>query len=211
MPALLLAFLLTAQGAGAATLREARVAIAFSPAACDVTTRFVVDSAAPSMVEHSVMVDMSADAPAFTVIGAVTGDAITAGRTVRLPISLTGMGRNEYTVRFRLAIDARGGKCPLLVPSVATDGLSRSIAIEVALPSGSMRLPGEFPSFTWSGNHGRVTLGHLPSFVRVPVAPSGAALTWRDRIDSRGILDAAAIVTIIAGTLAWATLRRARA
>jgi hypothetical protein len=197
--------------AAAATVRSARVSIVLSPGACEVTSRLVVDTADPIVLEHRVMLPGGREVPTFVVIGGLAGEPDTAGRTVRLPISLTGLGRNEYTVRYRIAAPAGPPeRCPLLVPFVPTDGVTRAVSIEVEVPAGATRLPGEFPAFTWSGQRGTVVVGHLPSFVRVPYAPRGVAIGWRDTLDARRVIDALALVVIAMSTAAWVALRRRR-
>jgi hypothetical protein len=196
---------------GQATLREARVAIVFSPGACDVTSHFAIDTVEPVAIDHRVMLGDDGRPPEFVVLGALAGQAERIGRTASLRVSLTGTGRNEYTVRYRLIPHgARRDRCPMIVPSVATDGLSRAVAIAVEVPRGAPRLPGEFPAFTWDNERGRITLGHMPSFVRVPLAAAGAPITSIDALDLRRATDVAAILAIGAATLAWLTLRKPR-
>jgi hypothetical protein len=182
-----------------------------SPNACEVTSHFVVDSATPGILQHTLMLDGAGPPPGFSVVGGIAARPSVTGRVARLPISLTGAGRNEYTVRYRIGSRERRDTCPLLVPAAPTDGLGRTVAITVAASRSEQRLPGDFPAFRWSGNHGRVTLGHVPTFVRVPHAPPGASLTWRDTTDPRRIVDAAAIVALACASLAWAMARRVRA
>ena len=208
---LLTAVLLLPVPAAAATVREARIAIAMSPKACEVTSRFAVDTATPGILYHTLMLDRGGRPPVFSIVGAVAGRPEIIGRVARLPISLIGAGRNEYTVRYQVGSPAARDTCPLLVPVAATDGLDRAVTIAVAAPAGAQRLPGDFPAFQWSGTHGRLTLGHVPSFVRVPHAVAGTELTWRDTIDPRRVIDVAAIVTLACASLVWAMVRRARA
>lgn len=147
-------------------------------------------------------------APEFAVIGGMAGEAETIGRTARVPISLTGSGRNEYSIRYRVAVPGSVvDRCPLLVPSAPADGVTRAVRIEVDLPADARRLPGEFPAFAWDEQHGAVTVGHMPSFVRVPYVPGGAPLTWRDTLDTRRVIDIAALVAIGMSTAAWVALR----
>ncbi len=143
------------------------------------------------------------------VVGAIAGPIQMEGPTARLPVSLTGPGRNEYIARYRIrtaegAID----RCPLLVPSVPTDGVSRSVRIDVEVPQGATVLRSAFPAFTWKDRRGSVTIGHIPSFVRVPHAPRGVPVAWRDTVDPARVVDAAALSTIGLSTLAWIVLRR---
>lgn len=200
---------LTTRAAAEPTLRDARVAIVLSNEGCDVTSRFVIDTADPQVVDHRLMLGDRDTRPTFVVVGAVVHQDDTVGRTARLLISLTGSGRNEYTVRYRVGLaDARVDRCPLLVPATPTDGLTRSVTIVVDVPRGAMKLPGEFPAFTWDGQKGRVMLGHLPAFVRVPLAASQTALSWRETLDVRRVIDISALVVIAFGTVGWMTFRR---
>lgn len=195
-----------------ATLREARVAVVSSPGACDVTSHLAIDTAEPAFVDHRLMLGDEPRPPEFVVLGALAGQAGTIGRTASLRVSLTGTGRNEYTVRYRVTPHgARQDRCALLVPSVPTDGLSRAVSIAVDVPRGATRLPGEFPAFTWDNERGRVTLGHMPAFVRVPLAMAGAPVRSIDALDVRRAIDVAAMLAIGVATLAWATLRRPHA
>jgi hypothetical protein len=198
--------------AAAATVRSARVSIVFSPQACEVTSRLVIDTAEPEVVEHRLLLAQRSGLPEFVVVGALAGDSDTIGSTVRLPVSLTGSGRNEYTVRYRVALsNAAHGQCPLLVPAAPTDGISRAIRLEVDMPADATRLPGAFPALSWDERRGTVTIGHMPSFVRVPFATRGAALGWRETFDVRRAMDVSAVVTIGIATAAWAALRKRRA
>lgn len=207
---LLLAALLLPAAAAAATVREAQVAIALAPHACNVAMRLVVDTPDPTVVEHMLLLDDSVQPPQFAVVGALAGQPVVVGRSARLPISLTGSGRNEYAVRYLV-----GGRmlerCPVLVPAAPTDGLARTVTMSITSPPDLRRIPGDFPAFTWSGTRGRVTLGHFPSFVRVPLAPAGAPLTWRQSLDPRRVVDVLALVAIACGSLGWVLYRKARA
>jgi hypothetical protein len=192
-------------------MRDARVTIVFSPGGCDVTSRFVVDTAEPAIVEHHLLVTGTA-APRFVVLGAIVADTNVVGRTARVPVSLTGSGRNEYSVRYAVRLPAAArDRCPLLVPAAPTDGVSRAVQLEVEVPPESNRLPGEFPAFAWEGGRGAVTISHMPSFVRIPYVARGTPVTWRETIDVRRIVDVAALAIIGVSTLAWAALRRRRA
>jgi hypothetical protein len=194
---------------GGATLREARIAIVFSPSACDVTARYVVDTADPAIVEHRLMLGGSVAPPDFAVIGSVAGNAQIIGNTARVPISVVGSGRNEYSVRYRFTSNgAPVDRCPLLVPSAPTDGLRRSVTIDVRLPSDATRLPGEFPLLAWEGLRGAVTLGHVPSFVRAPHVQQGERPGWRERLDARRVVDVTAVLAIAVSTAVWIALRK---
>lgn len=191
-----------------ATVRDARVRVEFSPGGCDVAARFVVDTAEPVVVDHHLL--MSGEvAPRFALVGAIPGETTVVGRTARLRVSLTGSGRNEYSVRYSVNLPAAArDRCPLLVPAAPTDGISRAVHLEVAVPAGANRLPGAFPAFAWDGLHGAVIISHMPSFVRVPHVAAGTAVSWRDRLDVGRIVDVAAVAIIGVSTIAWITLRR---
>ena len=94
--------------AGAATEREAQIAIAFLAGACDVTARFVVDTAEPSWIDHVLML-AGGEAPAFAVRGAVSAPVQIVGPTMKLPVSL-------------------------VVPAAPSDGQSRAVRITTTLP-----------------------------------------------------------------------------
>jgi hypothetical protein len=194
----------------AATLREARISVAFLPGRCDVTARFVVDTAEPAWIDHRLLLDDNVNPP-FAVTGAVASTGEVVGRTVRLPVSLVGTGRNEYQVHYRSAIaQPQTDRCPLLVPDAPSDGGTRGVELLVTLPPDVVLLPGSFPALAWDDRTGRVSLGHVPSFVRAPHAARGTPLGWRDTLDVQRYVDVAAIVVIAAATLAWAAVRKAR-
>jgi hypothetical protein len=195
----------------AGTVRDAGISVVFSARGCDVTSRFVLDTSQPEIVEHRLMLS-GGEPPDFVVLGAVGGRAEIVGRTARLPISITGAGRNEYHVRY--SASPPGGapdRCPLLVPSAPTDGLTRAVRIDVEVPVGTRRLPGEFPAFTWTGRRGAVSIGHMPSFVRVPHVAQDAPVAWRRTLDIRRMIDFAAMATIALTTVGWIARRRRRA
>jgi hypothetical protein len=195
----------------AGTVRDARIAVVFSAHRCDVTARFVLDTSQPEIVEHRLL-SSGGQAPEFAVLGGLAGGVEIVGRTVRLPVSIAGSGRNEYLVRYSAALPpADPERCPLLVPSAPTDGVTRAVRIEVELPSDTRRLPGEFPAFTWSGRGGVVTIGHMPSFVRVPHVAQDAPVAWRRTLDVRRTIDFAAMATIALTTVGWIARRRRRA
>jgi hypothetical protein len=197
--------------AQAATMRDARVTIVFSPGACTVTSRFVVDTAEPVLVDHHLRLSGEL-VPRFVTLGAIAGETRVVGRTVRVPMSLTGSGRNEYSVRYSVMLPAAArDRCPLLVPAAAADGVSRVVHLEAEVPDGAKRMPGEFPAFAWQGSRGAVTIGHMPSFVRIPHVAPGTPVTWRDTVDVRRIVDVAAVAIIGVSTLAWMALRRREA
>lgn len=197
--------------AAAAVVREARVTVVFSPGACDVTTRVAIDTVEPGVIEHRLMIDRP-DPPGFVVVGGIAGRTDVVSRTARLRISIAGSGRNEYTVRYRAPLaDGPTQRCPLLVPGVPTDGVSRGVRLDVEVPDGATVLPGQFPAFTWNDRRGSVTIGHMPAFVRVPHLPRGAPVTWRDGLDVERLVDTGAIAVIGASTLAWIARRRRRA
>jgi hypothetical protein len=188
---------------GAATVREAQIAIAFLAGACDVTARFVVDTAEPSWIDHIVML-VSGEAPAFAVTGAVAAPVQIVGRTAKLPVSLVGSGRNEYKVQYRYAVPpAPGDRCALVVPAAPSDGQSRAVRITVTLPPDTALLPDSFPALTWNDRTGQVDLGHVPSFVRVPFSQAGAPLSWCETVDVRRMVDVAAVLTIAIATALW--------
>ena len=175
------------------------------------TSRFVVDTADPAIIDHHVL-STGDVAPRVTVLGAIAGETSIVGRTARVPLSLTGTGRNEYSVRYAVTLPAAArDRCPLLVPAAPTDGVSRTVRLEVDVPREASRLPGEFPAFAWDGLRGAVTIGHMPSFVRVPHVAPGAPVTWRDTFDVRRAVDVFALAIIVISTLAWTALRRRQA
>jgi hypothetical protein len=142
----------------------------------------------------------------------VAGASHPVGRTLALPITFAGSGRQPYALRYHAALPGRRlDRCPLFLPLAPTDGLSRSVTLQVTVPSGSSRLPGHFPALVWDDRgRGRATLGHLPAFVLVRTQQIGEPLGWLDRVDPRRLVDASAIAILVVASAIWALMQRRR-
>jgi hypothetical protein len=203
LPALCL--LLTAVPATAApVLRSAEVQVAFASAdACEVHMTLAIDGA--SEVEHRLDAwPMGRDGvDLLEVQGAESsGDLRAIGRTLALVVRPS---RAAYALRYRTKPStARAHRCPLWLPAIPTDGLSRSISLRVEIPPTAV--PGRaMPALRWTGSAGVATLAHLPAFVDVPFAATSETPGW----DIGQQMDAVALAAI-AGALAGWTWRRRR-
>ncbi len=129
------------------------------------------------------------------------GEIRTIGRTRSLVLR---PAQPSYAFRYRAEqSEDRAYRCPMWLPTVATDGTSRTVRLGVDLPS-SVVPAGSMPAFTWTGTHGSATLGHVPAFVRVPYASPGEARA----LDIAQVMDAAAIVVFAGASALWVWRRR---
>jgi hypothetical protein len=182
-------------------LRSASIAIDFvSPTSCAVSAELSVDSTAE--VEHRIDAPQGAAIELIEVVGARTAGSVRAvEHTQSLRVSLQG---GAYTVRYRVQQPAeRAFRCPIWLPTVPTDGRSRAVSLHVALPD-AMAPGSSMPAFTWTGNRGSATLGHVPAFVRVPYVSAAEAPAW----DTGQIMDGVAIVVFVAASALWVWRRR---
>jgi hypothetical protein len=197
--------------ASGATLRAADVAVAFQPGGgCDVAMTFVIESPEPVRVVHRLIPAEGTAVRALTIGGVTAEPQPDSDRAVVVPVPIRSS--DPISVRYRVVPAARPvDRCPLLVPDAPTAGISRVVTIAVTLENGGQPLPGQFPAFSWDSSGGRVTLGHLPAFVRVPNAPPGRPLGWRDTLDVSPIVDVAALVLLSGATALWMARQRRRA
>jgi hypothetical protein len=196
----------------AATLRAARVSLDFlSNGACQVAMHLAVDTAAPVDLNHRLMVAKGTTIDDLIIAGASAGRQRQAGRVLMVPIALRNM-RTEYEIRYRIGGGATPvEQCPLLLPDAPTDGISRAVVLDATIPSRSRRMREQFPAFAWESNRGRVTLGHLPAFVRVRYADDSVLPGWRETLDMQRTVDVAALVILCAATVLWMTIYRKHA
>ena len=209
--ALLLALVLAAApGAAAAdVLQQAQVRIALTDAVtCEVVVSFAVALDRPGNVEHRLQ---RLDGSRLDLIG-VTGASHVApvrsvGTTEALTLSFPAAGVHRYEVRYRVAQSEQWAyRCPVWLPTVAADGRSRNVEIEVVLPPDARPASGTFPVLRWEGRTGRTTLANVPAFLRLPYeAPSE---TRRPPADLGRLMDIAAVGMLIAGTALWIVRRR---
>ena len=196
-----------------ATQAAADVRITMQPDACDVAMQLDLDLPAPGSIEHRLALAEGLIVDGLTVTGAGTaGEPRPVGRTLALPIAFAGSGRQSYALRYRAALPGgRLHRCPLFLPLTPTDGLSRSVMLQVTVPPGASRLPGDFPAFVWDAEgRGRAALGHLPAFVLVRTHAPGEPLGWLERFDTRRVVDLSAIAILIGASAIWAAAQRRR-
>ncbi|MGH9383453.1 MAG: hypothetical protein ACRD2N_04100 [Vicinamibacterales bacterium] len=181
-------------------LRAADVDVTLtSPTSCDVTMSLRVEGV--SEIDHRI--DGSARGIELVRVDGArqVGAVNTVGRTQSLVLRPE---ESTYRIHYRAQIpDDRADRCPLWLPTISTDGLTRAVRLRVDLPSGMTSFE-SMPALDWSGGRGEVTLGHLPSFVRVSYGPAGSARGW-------GIaqtMDAVTVVIILIATAIWFLRRR---
>jgi hypothetical protein len=111
-----------------------------------------------------------------------------------------------YTVAYRIQQSpARMHRCPLWLPTIPSDGVSRAMTVRVELPPETN--PGNtMPRFTWNGRTGTAALAHLPAFVLVPHSPLGEPADW----DVSMVMDVAAVSVFVAASALWVWRRRSR-
>lgn len=195
--------LTTSLALAAPVLRSADVDITLtSPTSCAVTMTLRVEGA--SEIDHRV--DRHSSAAGGVELVAVEGarqvGAVSAiGRTQSLVLRPDAAG---YRIRYRAEVPAeQASRCPLWLPVIPTDGLSRAVTITVDLPAGATPAD-SMPRFSWTGTHGEVTLGHLPAFVRVSYGASGTPTSW----GISSVMDALTVVVIVVASAIWVWLRR---
>ncbi len=206
--AIVTAAIVTALGPGPASaaprLAGADVRVVFeSPVACSVELGVTIVDAA--QVEHRVEIADGGRVDLIDVTGAMpAGPPTDIGRTRALTLRPEGA---SYTLRYQVQLpQARSGRCPLWIPTVAAGVTAASVRVTTRLPKGA-RAAGTMPTFRWNGDEGTATIGHLPAFVRVPYAMPGEPAPW----NIAAIMDTASIVTLVGSTLVWARYRRRRA
>ncbi len=178
----------------------------------DVAMTLTLELTAERTVDHRLMLYSG------TRVGhvIVSGTGVTAqpertiGTTRSLPMVIEA-GRHRYRITYEIVQTAEWAhRCPVWLPEVPTDGTSRSVRIEVELPAGAALLPDTFPSLAPLGaGDARVTLGHLPAVLRLLHAARGERPSWLDRVSRRRLVDATAIVILVAAA-AIRVARRAR-
>jgi hypothetical protein len=163
-----------------------------SPTTCDVA--IIVTAEGAEQIDHRIE---AAHVDIVDVIGARrVGDVHSIGRTQSLVLQPE---RPTYELHYRAEQSTtKTARCPVWLPNIASDGVSRAVTLTVDLPAGSV--PGStMPGFTWTGTRGVATLGHLPAFAHVPFAPEGDAPPW-------GIgptMDAIGVFLILLGIATW--------
>lgn len=205
--------------AGAPVLRSAEARLVFtSPTTCHVDLTLRVEDGAPPPsgappsgapgfqprreIEHRIEAADGSRIELLGVYGAEKArEPADVGRTRALVLRPEA---SVYTVRYTVDQPShRATRCPLWIPTVPTDGRSQAVRLLARLPAGATAV-GTMPTFAWTGEEGVATLGHLPSFVRVPYALPGAPAPW----NIARAMDVVSVATLVLATLAWARRRR---
>lgn len=206
--------LLAASNAHArATLRQADATVKWIDAAqCTATMALRIETDAPALVDHRAIVYEGARIENVAVHGdgiqVETNHAI--GRTQSLTVRLPQAGTFSYAIDYRAIEPAEWlYRCPVWLPVVPADGLSRNVHLAVDLPAGAQPVGAMLPRLTWrASGRGETTLGHLPAIVRIHFTRPGEPVQWSDTIDLVRLVDAAAIIALVAATAGWALGRR---
>jgi hypothetical protein len=178
---------------------EARIEMR-ADGSCAVALTLAIDGPAP--VEHRLSVIEGTRAHLLGVDDAgVEAGPRAQGRTLSLVLRPEAP---RYTLRYTVDQPTGwGARCPLWVPTRATDGRSREVRIHVVIPAGATA-GSTLPALRWTGTEGVALLGHLPAFVHVPVSEPGAT----PALSIASLMDLLAVATLVLATLAWVTRRR---
>ena len=180
----------------AAVLQSADVRITVDSArSCVVTMSLTV--AGVREVEHRIERFDGARVDLIETHGArLSGDITTIGRTQSLVLRPDGPA---YSFRYRAEQpDSVSDRCPLWLPTVATDGRSRDVHLSLDLPRGAVAYD-SMPVLTWKDGHGDVALRHLPAIVRVSYSNGSAPRGW----SVTSVMDALTIGIFAAATALW--------
>jgi hypothetical protein len=194
---------LIAPAAAAPVLRSADVTIRIpSPTSCHVSMTLLLDHAAA--IDHRLESPPGTDIDALRIDGArETSEPRVVGRTRSLVLTPE---RGAYTLSYRVEqAAARMYRCPLWLPAVPADGVSRAVTLRVELPPETA--PGNtMPRFTWNGSAGTATLAHLPAFVIIPYSAVGEPAGW----DVSTAMDVAAVSMFVGASAIWVWRKRSR-
>ena len=189
------------QAQAAAVLTSAAATIEFrSPTACTVALTVSVSGAVE--VEHRLALGSGA---AVELAGIEGADAVGPARDIGRTRAVVVRPRlSDYTIRYAVMNpESDAYRCALWLPTVPADGRSRNVRLFVLLPTGTTP-GGSMPGFTWTGERGEATLGHLPAFVRVSFAAAGERPPW----DVSRVMDIVTLLVLAVASGLW--LRRAR-
>jgi hypothetical protein len=196
----------------AVVLRQADVRIVMnSPTACDVTAALTLEVDRPTDLMHRLQIFEGARAELLNIDGRArtTTGLRPEGRTMIFGLRLDAAGQHTYSIRYRVTQpDAWEYRCPVWLPSAATDGGLGVVRLQADVPAGAAPAGGSFPALSWQAGHGTATIGHLPAFVRVPFFAPGHSPGWIDRQDLATVTDVTAVVLLAAGSLVWVWRRR---
>ncbi|HSC26603.1 MAG TPA: hypothetical protein VLD67_04975 [Vicinamibacterales bacterium] len=191
-------------------LRQADVRIVLSsPTSCEVTAVFSIDDADPPGIEHRIRAPrgVEVDLLAAGNVPVDSRDVRRQGATLSYVVPSGESPRQTYELRYRVSHATDWAyHCPIWLPAVPTDGRSRDVRLQVDLPPDAVPSGGSLPALTWSDGRGSTTIGHLPSFVRVPFSIRGQAPAPVRDLSST--MDAVAIVVLASASLAFFWRRR---
>jgi len=180
----------------APVLRSADLQITItSPTSCEVALGLIVDGVAE--IEHRIEAFEGSRVEIIGIRGAhQVGEVRAIGRTQSLVLR---PDQAAYGFRYRAVQPApRLHRCPIWLPTVPTDGRSRTVQMQIDLPPATV-VGSSMPAFAWTGVHGAATLGHVPAFVRVPYTQAGEARQWA----IGPVMDALAMAAFALATAVW--------
>jgi hypothetical protein len=195
------------------TVRQAEIRINWLDSVrCEADVALRVETDAPASVDHRVLVYEDARIDAVTVDRGTTepGSVREIGRTLSIPVRLPRPGTFSYSIRYR-AIHPQSWayRCPLWVPTIATDGVPTGVHIVVTLPSDATRAASSLPAFTWTApTIGDARLGHLPALVYARFTRPGEPVVWATTFDAARMMDLLTIVGLAGASLGWLWRRR---
>jgi hypothetical protein len=187
--------------AAAPVLRSADISVTLvSPGECGVVMSLRVDDG--DRVEHRLAIVGETHVDRVAIVGATEVEpARDIGRTRALVLRPE---RPTYELRYRVVrVRSLEGRCPLWLPAVPADGVSRGVRLRVDLPAGAVA-GGSMPALRWDGGRGTTAMGHMPSFVRVNVGYDGVAPAW----DLGIVMDGLTLAAFAGGSLAWLWRRK---
>jgi hypothetical protein len=195
------------------TVRQAEIRINWLDAVrCETDVALRVETDAPASVDHRVLVYQDARIDAVSVDRGATepGSVREIGRTLSIPVRLPRAGTFSYSIRYHaIQPQAWAYRCPLWVPTIATDGAPTGVHIGVTLPSDATRAASSLPAFTWTApTIGDARLGHLPSLVFTRFTRPGERVAWTTTFDAARMMDVLTMVGLAGASLGWLWRRR---
>lgn len=202
--------------AAAPLLRAAEVTVVMTgPASCEVRAVYTIEGSGAEAIEYRLQAPEGVDVDLLSVGGAPPpgGAVVRRGATLAYTWSIPGEAAERSDLHYRVSLPEAGYRCPIWLPAVPTDGLSRAIRLDVRLPDGAVPLGGSHPALAWRGNRGETTLGHLPSFVRVPHRTAEYAPRGLEAWNLARAMDVVALGVLAVVTALWVVRqnRRSRA
>ena len=190
-------------------LRDAAIEATFqSPTSCEVRAAFTITGGAASVAaEYRLYTGEAGRVEVLEAAGVnADGPSASSGRLHLFHAPYSGSGTDSYTLHYRVTQpQSHAYRCPVWLPTVATDGRSRDVRIRVTLPPNASPGGGAFPTLEWRSDAGTAVLGHVPAFLHVRFSDAaGPAGPW----NVARVMDAIALAAIGAGMLAFAWRRK---